>query len=473
MDLVAAALAEVRGIEVVRPLSGPDGRPYWPADALRDSALPAAPGLRAVQGRLDRGDGRLRQVLFMMEPGARLLAADTMYLPEAEADRLAERLSGRISRLLRREMGQEIDVRTARGTRSVAARDLFLRGRVLRYSAQDSLGTGDPVRVRLGLADLAMADTLFARAEAADPRWSEPIVERALAGLLAGEASPAERERMYRGALAHAERAVRLAPSSAAAHEMHGRALWELTSLAAFADSAPVLIRRAGAALEEALRLQEERATTLYLLSEIRYYQGDFSGSYALAVRGYRADPYLRGRMALARRYFRALLSMGEFARAETACRQGAEDFPHDLRFAECPLVLMARGSGEADPAAADSMRRYLLRHAGQGGANGLDYQPFYWSTQYAAVLARAGRSGEARTVLEGVRARVRAEMERMRRDGGDGGDLWMSFLFDEAQVRVHLGEDAAARRALDELSAQRPFYRDYVRSDHLFRRVF
>jgi DNA-binding SARP family transcriptional activator len=476
MDLVAAGLAGVRGIEVVRPPSGPDGRPFWSADALQKGALPATPGLRTVQGRLDHGDGRLRQVLFLTDPadGGRILAADTMYVPEAEAASLAERLSGRIARLLRRELGREIDIGIASGTRSAGAHDLFLRARVLRYGAQDSLGTGDRVRVQLGLADLAMADTLLSRAEVADPRWMEPAVERALVALLVGEASPPEtREASYRAAVAHASHAVRLAPTSAAAHEMHGRALWELTALAAFADSGSTLIRQADAELVEALRLQEERATTLYLLSEIRYYRGDFAGSYALAVRGYRADPYLRGRMALARRYFRALLSMGEYERAAVVCRQSAEDFPDDLRTVECPLVLVARGYGRADPAVADSIRLSLLRRAGPGGPNGLEYQPFYWNTQYAAVLARAGRAQEARTVLEGVRTAIRAEMERVRREGGDGKDLWMSFLFDEAQVRVQLGETVAARRALDELSAQRPYYRDYVRSDQLFRGLF
>lgn len=476
MDLVAVELAQVSGIDVVRPFSGPDGRPFWPADALEQGALPGSPGLRAVQGRLERTGGRLRQILFLSDParGGRILAADTMYVGDADGDRLAERLPGRMARLLRREYGREIDMGSAPGTRNVNARSLYLRARVLRYGAQDSLATGDPVRVRLGLADLSRADTLLARAEAADPGWLEPVVERVIDALLVGGASPmTTREASYRAAARNASHAVRLAPRSPAAHEALGRALWELTSLAAYADSGAVLIRRAELELEEALRLDEERASTLYLLSEIRYYRGDFSGSYALAVRGYRADPYLRGRIMLARRYYRALLSMGEYARAEEACRQGAEDFPDDLRFMECPLELMARGWGDANPAAADSLRNRLLRHAGPGEANGLDYQPFHWSTQYAAVLARAGRAEEARMLLEAARAAVREEMERVRRAGADGEDLWMSFLFDEAQVRVQLGETAAARRALDELSVQRPYYRDYVRSDHLFRSVF
>jgi len=473
MDLVAAGLVEVDGIEVIRPASYPDGRPYWPADALGTSALPFAPGLRAVQGRLDHGGGRLRQILFLTDPARSglILAADTMYLPDTEADHLPELLSGRVSRLLRRELGKEIDIGSTHGTRSAAASRLLLRARVLRYGAQDSLGTGDPVRVRLGLADLALADTLLEQAEAADRSWVEPVVERTLVALLAGGASPAAaREGRYRAAAAHGTRAVRLAPGSPAAHEAQGRALWELTSLAAFADSGPALIRRASEALQAALRLQEERATTLYLLSELWYYQGDFAGSYALAVRGYRADPYLRGRTDLVRRYFRALLSMGEHVRAEAACRQGAEDFPDDLRFADCPLVLMARGHGVADPGTADSLRRELLRRAGAGDASGLDYPPFHWTAMYAAVLARAGRTGEAAVVLDQVRSGVRAEMQRVRRQGGDGEDLWISFLFDDAHVRVQMGDAAGARRALDELSAQRPYYRDYVRSDHLFR---
>jgi hypothetical protein len=133
----------------------------------------------------------------------------------------------------------------------------------------------------------------------------------------------------------------------------------------------------------------------------------------------------------------------------------------------------MARGAGEPAPAAADSMRRALLDRAGSHRSNGLDYQPFHWNTQYAAVLARAGRAAEARAMLEEVRAGVRAEMARVAREGGNAEDLWMSFLFDEAQVLVGLDDAEGARKALGELSAQRPFYRDYVRSDALFRQLF
>ena len=55
----------------------------------------------------------------------------------------------------------------------------------------------------------------------------------------------------------------------------------------------------------------------------------------------------------------------------------------------------------------------------------------------------------------------------------GSDADLRLSLAYDEAYVRLRLGEREAARRLLDELVAARPPLGPYLRRDPLFRELF
>jgi hypothetical protein len=55
----------------------------------------------------------------------------------------------------------------------------------------------------------------------------------------------------------------------------------------------------------------------------------------------------------------------------------------------------------------------------------------------------------------------------------GSDADLRLSLAYDEAYVRLRLGERDAARRLLGELVAARPPLGPYLRRDPLFRELF
>ena len=55
----------------------------------------------------------------------------------------------------------------------------------------------------------------------------------------------------------------------------------------------------------------------------------------------------------------------------------------------------------------------------------------------------------------------------------GNDADLRLSLAYDEAYVRLKLGERDAARRLLDGLAAARPPLGPYLRRDPLFRELF
>jgi hypothetical protein len=77
----------------------------------------------------------------------------------------------------------------------------------------------------------------------------------------------------------------------------------------------------------------------------------------------------------------------------------------------------------------------------------------------YAAVLARAGQHDSARAVM--ARAQVGV---------GDREEMFGSFAFDEAHVRLFLGDRDGAVRAIHELVRRQPNMAGSVASDHLFR---
>ncbi|HEU0013628.1 MAG TPA: BTAD domain-containing putative transcriptional regulator [Longimicrobium sp.] len=477
MDLLAVALSRVPKIGVVRPLTGAEGRPYWPAGAALDTVARRVGGLLALSARVEESGGRYRLVLFLSDPLSGVVVdADTLETSES-GFRLEETLSDRASTLLRRRLGMHGTVqRAGRGTRSAEARRWFTRARLLRYAAVDSLALADDLRTALSMRDLAYADSLLMRAERADSRWLEPVLERGWIALLQGNATPLEeRHAHWRRALQHAERAVAMQSDNAGAYELRARARWELTEAATYADSAERMVSYALQDLQRALKLDEERASALYALSQLQYYRGDFTGSLHSAEQAYRVDPYLEGGMALQERRFRSALSMGRLDVASTHCRDGARNYPRVWRFVECELLLAARGAGPADTVAAASVRRRLEAAVPpeKSDSVGLDYQPIHWQVLHAAVLARAGAAARARRELGEARRRTQDRLDAAARRGARSDDNWISFRFDEAQVLQLLGDSTGARQALADIGRRRPHHRAFIRNEAVFRGLF
>ncbi|HYR09821.1 MAG TPA: BTAD domain-containing putative transcriptional regulator, partial [Longimicrobium sp.] len=322
MDLVALTLSRVPQIDVVRPPGGVEARPYWSSGVGLDSVALSERAL-VLSARLEDTPTGIRQVLFLTDPraGGLVVAADTVEAEQGDS-RLEETLSGRVATLLRRRLGVHVSRRTAgHGTSSGEARHWFMRARLLRYDAVDSLASADRLRQDMAIRDLAEADTVLMRAERADPQWAAPVVERALIALVAGWGSgPADQLRYHRIAREHADRAVRLDPRDPSALELRGRARWALTALTAYADSGEQLMAQALDDLVHARDLDDQRASTLYALSQLQFFQGQFAASLHTTQRAYRADPYLEGGAGLLDRQFHTVLSMGRLDLAQGYC---------------------------------------------------------------------------------------------------------------------------------------------------------
>ena len=129
-----------------------------------------------IVGTVERVGDRIRVTARLVD-GASGADIDRMSLELPSADLLAVQDSAakEVSRILREQLGEEVRLRESRtGTASAEARSLAWRGEGLRKEA-DELASHDR---DAGLQALERADSLLGLAEAADGRWTTPIVSR-------------------------------------------------------------------------------------------------------------------------------------------------------------------------------------------------------------------------------------------------------------------------------------------------------
>jgi hypothetical protein len=134
--------------------------------------------------------------------------------------------------------------------------------------------------------------------------------------------------------------------------------------------------------------------------------------------------------------------------------------FPGHWRFVECELTLMRHNiRRKADPDSAWKLVRTLeeLDPPERARAEGRDYHLIYRRVVAATISARAGRPAVAR-----------AEIARARRETASDSTLSMDLNYDEAYLRLVLGQRDRARQLLSEYVKARPLAREYLARDPL-----
>lgn len=461
-DQLIHELSQVDALDVVPP-SGV--RPYRDHNVPLDSVALALRAGTLLEGSLARSGERLRLTLYLIDAASgERLRSTVLHAQVGDPFVLEEQLAREASRFLRWRLGRTLEVRThSSGTRSVSARRWLLLAEQAREEAQGLFGEPDSLKIAVGLRVLAYADSLLIRAESADTRWAEPVALRGWVAVQRERHSPAaEKERLMHAALAHADRALRLRLDSPRALELRGTIRWVLSFSPEHADSADRLVDAAREDLAGAVRADPLRASAWHSLSQVLAVDGDHQGAYFAAERAFRTDAYLLSGNLVRQRLFRSALAFGRFDLAREQCAVGARDYPSDWRFVECPLVILGRvDQGPVDVAAAETALRRINEFDPPRVAwgDGRAYLPIYRQMLFAAVLARAGKGDSARAIL----ARARGEVE-------SHPEMMPSFLYDEAHVRLFLGDRDGAVIALHELVRRQPSMAASVANDYLFR---
>ncbi|MEO6778419.1 MAG: protein kinase, partial [Gemmatimonadaceae bacterium] len=374
---------------------------------------------------------------------------------------LEDDVSQQVATLLRTQLGQQIRVaRVDKGTSSAPARELMLRA----WQARDEAATiatdshaGTP---QDAIGFLQRADTLLAQAQASDPEWQQPLIDRgwvawsiARLGPVATEATQLQVARSF------ADSALRRTPRSADARELHGTVLWQAAEITMGASSmADVAVAERD--LRAAVTADSTNARAWGTLSEVLRFKGDVAEANVDARRALAQDAYLEAAPRILEALYASEQLLGDYVSAEQYCDQGRRRFPNDWRFVQCRLTLMGVDSTRAKPREAWALVAKLdSMDAPARAATGRDaYNAVFWRMVAALISARAGDRDSARAVIAWATRKV-----------GNDSSARLDLDYDEASVRLALGQPDVALRLLSEYASARPALRSYIARDPHF----
>jgi DNA-binding SARP family transcriptional activator/TolB-like protein/tetratricopeptide (TPR) repeat protein len=417
---------------------------YAGANVPLDSVARALGATLLVGGSIVRaGDGVAVRVQLIDGATSEVLRTTQVRGTGSEPLSLISGVVQEVAHFLRSELGEELRMRRWRaGTDSDVAFDLFGRGEAQRQHWLMSMGSPDPVLIDRGLRT---ADSLFAAAEIADPRWPEPVLHRGRVAEHRAFYALTRREPAmphFEAALAHVERALRIAPDHAPSLEARAEIrylIWQ-TLPPVEQTARRELLREAEHDLQRALAADGDRPSAWSRLSMLYYTRGEFHLAYTAADQGYNADYYYERAFTLLDRRTRAAFEIRNDHAARQGCREGQERFPGQPPFLSCALLI--GGWSSFEPVPPDSAWRIARQLVDLMPGRLAAPQQRIAETLVAANLARAGLADSARAVLR-------------RAEAGDDRDA--PLLANAAAVHLLLGDRETALARLDSLVAADP----------------
>jgi eukaryotic-like serine/threonine-protein kinase len=462
--LTEQLIHELSGVNAFRVVSRNGVWPYRGRRAPFDSMVAALRVNAIVDGSIRRTAGGIRARAQLIDAGSdTYLDSLAIELPLGDTTTFLDNAAQVLAAGLRRQLGREVRLHAVEPDAGTpAAVTLTLKARREREDAAEMAEQGHPEDLRTALNALARADSLLRRAQRADPHWLRPVLDRGwVAGERAALLSGADKVAAVRDGLGDAEEAVRRAPGNPEALELRARSRWNLITL----PNGPSDSTRVGA-VERDLRAALDRDSTLAgawaTLSFVLWYKGSLAEAGLAARRALREDAYLADARDVLLQLFFGDLWTGDFAQANRWCERGRLSFPNDWRFLECGLTLMRHDQdARPEPDSAWSLVRALERldPAEEGRAEGRPYHSIYRRVVAATISARAGRFDVAR-----------AELARARRDTKGDSTLRLDLAYDEAYLRLTLGERERATALLRGLITARPFQGPILARDPLLR---
>jgi tetratricopeptide (TPR) repeat protein len=299
---------------------------------------------------------------------------------------------------------------------------------------------------------LDRADSLYARAEALDRRWVAPIEARGRLALYRATHDVHSAAIWVRRGLDHSERALALQPDAPGARAVRGRLryyVWRHTP-----GSKPDSLRAAAEAdLTSAVAADPSLAQAWFTLAELYRYSGRFSQAEQAARQALEADEFLSDAYVVTSDLFFTALNLERYDDAGEWCAKGARQFPRSSTFMSCAFRIVA-WSGRGRRAVADAWRFAAV-------VDRVDTDPEMVGDRrllVAAVLARSGLADSARAVIGRTRAAITTPAAQA------------TLVYDEAYVRLLLGERDTALQLLDKYLRTRPENRGYVAESPWFR---
>lgn len=462
--LTESLIHELSRVPALSVISRNGVKPYRQGTLPLDSVAARLGVGTVVEGSVQRAGDSVRVTVHLIDPSTQSpVESRQVVRPLDDVLALESALAEEVGGFLRRRLGRQIRVRRVEaGTRNPQARALVLRAAQATDESAQVGASPQPLDVESSLRLSARADSLLARAQAADPNWTLPGVLRGRYALDAAGRAPAQRDRLLAAAVRHADDVLHRDPHNAEALFVRGDAR-RMAALRPGEGTASLReLDQAEADLRAALAADPSLAHAWGALAQLLLARGHLAEGRLAAERALAADVYLDGGARLLRRLYFVALAQADYPVAAATCARGARMFPGDWNFVQCRLTLLREDATRPpDPALAWRLVETLERMdpAPRARAEGREYAPLYRTLVAAAVSLRAGDTLRARVALRDARLSAAADTA-----------VHLPMLYDEAYLVWQLGDPGAALRLLERYTGSRPALRDFLARDPLFR---
>ena len=390
-ELSAVPQLKVISRNGVAPLKGKAPPPDSVAKLLKIGTLVTGSLSPASGGRF-RVDVQLVDAL-----SGKQIASTRVEQPQDKLLELQDSLAHEVSLSLRKGLGQEVqDLVSKAGTRNAGAWDAMQR-------AKQTLGEVDALfRARdipATMDKIGQADAELAKVEGVDKSWAQPITERAWlqfrkARLL--KPSDPEFAKTLEVGLAHADRALKVAPNDPEAVEARGTLYYWQWLNNVISDTTRLAMAERD--LNVATAANTRSATAWNALSHLLLNKKKYAEAKLAAQNAYKADPYVTDADRTIYRLFGASLDLGDRQDAAKWCAEGYARYPQNFLFTECKLWLYALPGPK--PVMAEVWKQYDAVVAA-APANRQDFYKLKGKLIVGVAFIRAGQPDSAKALAD------------------------------------------------------------------------
>jgi eukaryotic-like serine/threonine-protein kinase len=445
--LTEALIHELGTVKELHVTSRNGVMPFKGKDVGSDSVAKALSVGTIVSGYVQQSGDKIRLTVEMLDArDGKSLGSTTIEKTKADAFALQDTLVTQVSAVLRKQIGNQVQILTSKaGTSNSAAWEAFQRAKQMVADGDSLLAAGNGAAA---MVMLSRADTALAAVSKMDPEWVAPLAQHGVLNYRLAVRTHASRAGMpavssrIEAGLASAERALALVPNDADALEARGSLhyfQWLLNLMPP--NDADKTLASAEADLVASTKANPAQASAMNTLSHLYHYTERILDGNLTALSAYKADPYLTDINKTVFRLFRTSLDLANAQQAKQWCDEGARRFPTDYRFVECRLWLLTLPDQQPQPTAPQIWKAYDAYVA----ANKVSKLAPRQGLMLAAIaLTQAGLKDSAKAVIA-------------KAQGNESIDPAGDLMQLEAMARAQLGEKDKAISLLRRQLAAHP----------------
>jgi serine/threonine-protein kinase len=458
--LTEALIHELGTVSALHVTSRNGVMPFKGKDVAPDSIAKALSVGTIVSGTIAASGDKIRVTVDMLDARTgNSIGSTEIEKTKQDAFALQDTLVTEVSAVLRKQLGQQVEVLTSKaGTSNAAAWEAYQRAMQTSTQGDSLVAAGD---IPTAMHVLQSADSALGAVADQDTKWSAPPAQQAFIAyrlarlsLATGAGMSAVGERIDAG-LKAADKALAASPNDADALDGRGTLRYLQWLLGLSPGDADKAIASAEADLTAAIKANPAQASAMNTLSHLYVVTGRAVDAKLNAGKAYKADPYLTDANKTVWRLFQLSNDLEFGSEAKKWCDELARRFPNDPHSAECRLWLLGERDQTPTPTA-DAIWKANEAYLAADKVTKPEVAKRKGMMLAAIGLIRAKLPDSARSVLG-------------RAEGSESLDPSGDLVYLEAMARSQLGEKDKAITLLSRYFAAHPQQQRYAARDESF----